>query len=254
MRKTGLQFLVVAGFACTLLGAGCATVEAPSGNALRVGVTANFPPLIYKEKGQIKGMEADLAQRLADALGRDLYFVEVPWKDQIGALEEGRTDIIMSSMSVTTMRAQRVLFSEPYLRVGQMALVRREDAGKYRNPLILVNTDAKVGIAEGTTADLFVRDKMRRAKRVSITDSEDAVQALKRKKIDIYIADAPIIWWLASRHEDDGVKGLFEPLTRESLSWGVARSNRALLDEVNALLAEWRADGSLDQSMSLWIP
>jgi ABC-type amino acid transport substrate-binding protein len=118
----------------------------------------------------------------------------------------------------------------------------------------MVNAAVSVGTGKGTTADLFVQDKMRRAKPVSISSGKDAVGALKRKKIDIYIADAPTIWWLAARHEAEGVKGLFEPLTREYLAWAVARQNQALLDAVNDVLARWKDDGSLDQSLSLWIP
>ena len=35
---------------------------------------------------------------------------------------------------------------------------------------------------------------------------------------------------------------------------GVARDNQALATQVNALLAQWKSDGSLQQSMATWIP
>jgi polar amino acid transport system substrate-binding protein len=254
LKPIGLRSLVWAGILLALFAVGCATVEPASPSVLRVGVTPDFPPLVFKEKGRIQGLEADLAQMLADALGRELRFVEVPWKDQINALEDGRTDIIMSSMSITPMRAQRVLFVEPYLKVGQMALVRRQDADKFANPLLLVNTAARVGVGPGTTGELLLEGTFKRAERVPIAKSQDAPQALLRKRIDVYLADAPTIWWLAARYEGEGLQGLFEPLTNEVLAWAVARDSRALLEVVNRLLATWKADGTLDQVMSNWIP
>src|SRR5688572_3352430 len=98
---------------------------------LRVGVTANFPPMIYKEGGKLVGVEADFARALGEELGRPVSLVELNWEDQIPALVEGRTDIVMSSMSITRPRQLRVAFTRPYLAMGQGVLVRREDANKY---------------------------------------------------------------------------------------------------------------------------
>jgi len=41
------------------------------------------------------------------------------------ALKGDRIDVIMSGMSVTPVRQHRVSFVQPYLRVGQMAIIRR---------------------------------------------------------------------------------------------------------------------------------
>ena len=38
---------------------------------LRVGITPNLPPLAFKQDGKIVGIEADFAQKLGTALGRE---------------------------------------------------------------------------------------------------------------------------------------------------------------------------------------
>src|SRR6187397_550676 len=96
---------------------------APDSTPLRVGVTADFPPMIYKDAGKLVGLEADFAKVLGEELGRPIKLVEVRWEDQISALADGKTDIIMSSMSMTRARQLRVSFSKPYLTVGQTVLV-----------------------------------------------------------------------------------------------------------------------------------
>jgi len=242
-----------------LLFAGCATsdlgsVPEASDSVLRVGITVNYPPLVFKDGGKIRGMEIDYANALAAALGRTVHFVEVPWNDQITALEEGKTDIIMSGMSITAMRRQRVQFAEPFLEIGQMLLVRRPQVQKYGNPLILLNTPDRVGVIKGTTGDLFVQDHMGKADRVEFRLPDDAVKALMKEKIDVFVSDAPSIWWLSARHEADGLSGVFRFLTKESLAWAVSRDNISLLTEVNAILDQWLEDGTLDRLRKNWIP
>ncbi len=77
-----------------------AVIEADPG-ILRVGVSPDAPPLIFKQNDKISGLEAEMAMALADYLEKTAVFVEVPWEDQIPALLDNRTDIIMSGMSVT---------------------------------------------------------------------------------------------------------------------------------------------------------
>jgi ABC-type amino acid transport substrate-binding protein len=54
-----------------------------------------------------------------------MAFVELAWEELIPALKGDRIDVIMSGMSVTPVRQHRVRFVQPYLRVGQMAIIRR---------------------------------------------------------------------------------------------------------------------------------
>src|SRR6266705_668353 len=92
--------------------------------SLRVGITPNLPPLAFEQIGKIVGIEADFAQQLVKELGREVKFIELDWEKQIPALLDGKTDIVMSGMTVTKTRQFRVNFCRPYLRSGQMALVR----------------------------------------------------------------------------------------------------------------------------------
>ncbi|OPX18988.1 MAG: hypothetical protein BZ151_11635, partial [Desulfobacca sp. 4484_104] len=105
--------LLIAGL---LLLAGCAVsnqTTAGSGSAvadknmLRVGITPDAPPLIFKQNGKITGLEAEFAQALANHLGKSLQFVELKWKNQIPALLENKIDIIMSGLTVTPLREVR---------------------------------------------------------------------------------------------------------------------------------------------------
>lgn len=222
-------------------------------NVLKVGVTPNFPPMIYKKDGKIVGVEADFANALGETLGRKVKFVEVDWEDQISDLTDGRTDIIMSGMSVTLSRELRIAFSKPYLVTGQIALVRREDANQY-----LLGFPARpagaIGVMTATTGDFLVQQEFPRNKRKEYDKAEDAAKALVKKRINIFICDAPTIWWLVGRYEDAGLVAVPVQLTREQLAWGMRRSDTDLLNSVNAAMDRMQADGRASQIMKRWIP
>ena len=81
-------------FALIAILAGCQTTNVPPDPAvLRVGVSPGSQPLIFKQGGQIMGIEADFAQKLGQALNRRVVFAEVPWDKQIEYLEVNRFGI-----------------------------------------------------------------------------------------------------------------------------------------------------------------
>src|SRR5436190_14578591 len=114
-----------------LLVAGLASAAETNLSLLRIGVTPNAPPMVFKSEGHILGVEAELADALGRQLGRKVVFVEEKWDNLIDAVCDDKIDIIMSSMSITPTRSYRIAFSDPYLRVGQMVLARGDEKYKY---------------------------------------------------------------------------------------------------------------------------
>src|SRR5262245_40494775 len=229
--------------------------ESPAGAAspLRVGVAPNSPPMIFKEGKSIAGVEADLAQALGRELGRPIQFVELPWEDLIDALEANKIDIIMSLMSVTRARQMRVAFSDPYLRVGQMALVRAEDKFRYL-PLGNSLATQTIGLKKATTGDLLVQQEFPRAKRKYFDSGDEAARALTKKKIDLFLNDSTMIWYLAGRYEGEGLVNAPMVFSDEILAWGVRRSEPQFLQSINAFLKKITANGELDRMLHRWIP
>jgi ABC-type amino acid transport substrate-binding protein len=226
---------------------------APAGPVLRVGVTSTYPPVIFKQQGQVAGIEADLAAMLGPRLGRSVQFVEVEWTGQIDALLAGRTDIVMSGMSITDARRVRVAFSEPYFEGGLMAAVRANDRSLYPSPESLLATNGVVGAIEGTTGAAFAQRSFPNARRVELARASDGALALRNRTIDVFVHDAPAIAWLVSANEAD-VAAVRHYLNREALAWALRPGDTAMLAEVNAALVAWKADGTLARILGRWLP
>ena len=220
---------------------------------LRVGVTPDFPPVIFKQAGKLAGVEFDLAHLLSKELGRPVEFVEVNWNDQISALLEGRTDIIMSGMSITEAREVRIDFTSPYMRRGLMAAMRSEDAPRYNSVERIFLDYLSVGVVKGTTSDVFVQHKMPKARRIPLLKAEDAVYEFQARRIDLFIHDAPSIVWLVAENEAD-LKGLWKFLNEEYIAWGIRKGDDELLSKANTILERLKEDGSLQKVLVKWLP
>lgn len=227
---------------------------APDERILRVGVSTNAPPLIFRQNNEIVGLEADFAKELANYLGKSLRFVELQWKDQIPALLENRIDIIMSGMSITPLREVRIAFSLSYFESGQMALIRRKDAARYSTGLFTIATSDAIGVIKDTTGEYYVETQFGNVQSKVYKYPRAAVKDLISKDIDMFIHDAPMILYLASENEANGLTVLFALLTKEPLAWAVRKNNPELLKSVNAFLKTYNDNGRLNKLIKNWIP
>jgi ABC-type amino acid transport substrate-binding protein len=225
--------------------------EARDGSTLRVGVTPTFPPMVFKQGGELAGVEVDLARALGAKLGRKIVFVEVPWESQIEALNAGRTDIIMSSMSITPARRFIVSFSQPYSSVGQMALVRREDSQQYVFGFPLI-PKGSIGVIKGTTGEFLVQRDFPKAKRKTFSSGEEAARTLAKKNLDLFISDSSLIWYLAATHSAEGLSVVPIALTEEQLAWAVRKTDDTLLASVNDFISQSKQDGLLLKVLRRW--
>ena len=239
----------------TLISGGYSGAQDPGAkpDVLRVGVSPDYPPVIFRLNGQITGVEADMARMLGKAINKPVQFVQLGWDELIPSLMEGKIDIIMSGMTITEARKVRIDFTDHYLKSGLLTLIRIEDASKYNSPKSIKESYATIGVVAGTTGEAFARKNCPLARVVTFAKADDAPFELKNRRIDMFINDAPSVIWLASENEAD-LTGVWKLLNTEYLGWGIRRDNRAFLEQVNSLLAVWRKNGTLKNVLVKWMP
>lgn len=227
-----------------------------AGPPLRVGTSADYAPLAFEENGALHGVEIELAERVAAALGRPLALERIRFDELIPALRAGRIDVIMTGMSITEERGALVRFARPYLRVGQMALIRAAEWDRRRGIAAMNRRESRVGFRSATTSEIFVRAHLPHAQAVGFDSVEAGVASLRAGSIDYFVHDAPTIWRIVGGFASDEreLVGLYEPLTEENLAWAVRQEDEALAARLDALVEAWQADGSLEEILDRWIP
>ncbi len=253
MKRAGWIAGVLLACMMSMLPAGCVTTPLNKPEVLRVGVTADYPPLVMMQGKKIAGLEVELAQLLSAHLDRPIKYVPLKWREQIDALVDGRIDIVMSGLSMTREREMRVQFAEPYMKNALMGMVRRGEARSFTSIEDIKQFAGRIGTQPGTTADKFVREHCQRAQLVGVADDAYAVYVLKRKEVDLYLSDGHAIAWQVSENEGY-VEGVWVPLSEEYIAWAMRRSDAAFAAEVNAALQGWKRDGKLKLLLERWLP
>lgn len=225
-----------------------------SARTLKVGLSAQYPPLAYEQDGQYVGIEPDNATAVAKIIGRDFELIEMPFTRLIPALKAGEIDVIMTGMSITHDRSQEVDFAEPFLDIGQMAIAHIDSVAKFMQPWSIYREGIRVGVEPGTTGALFAERELPDAAIAFFVDPPAAFAALRRKEIDLYIHDAPTSWLLATTSDGEDLIGLYHPLTQESLAWAVRKGDARLLAELNRALDTMKRKGALRYILNRWIP
>ena len=204
--------------------------------------------------GKITGIEAHNAREVGLYLQRRIENIPMPFAELIPALEAGRIDVIMSGLTVTAQRQQRVSFAEPFMQVGQMAIILLKNAGRFGPTGALYRDGNRIGVEPGTTGDKYARTNLTGSTVVPVADSAAAFEALRSGLVDFYIHDAPTSWMLSESRENQDLLSLFRPLTTEGLAWAVAKDNQRLLLDLNAALGELKRNGRLRAIQNYWIP
>lgn len=224
----------------------------PTGT-LRVAIDPHAPPFIYKTGEKYSGLEAEFARGLGEALNRPVVFVETTTENLIPTLLEDKADIIMSAYANNRLRQVRVAFTNPYLRVGQLALCRRADLSIYANNANLQNIRSDIAVVVGSMGDLLVGSQFSFAGRKPVANYDEAVKALLDKKADLVFADYPIAIWQSAQNEAT-VAILPSMLSQEDLAWAVRKDDDALRAVANAYLEQLRKSGKLADIIHKWVP
>ena len=90
---------------------------------LIVGIT-DFAPMDYKnDAGEWIGFDADMAKKLAEALGVEIEFVEINWDNKILELDAKSIDVVWNGMTLTDEVMNAMECSVPYFKNAQVVVV-----------------------------------------------------------------------------------------------------------------------------------
>lgn len=90
---------------------------------LIVGIT-EFEPMDYMDdNGEWIGFDADMARKVADALGVEAKFVVIDWDSKIMELDSKNIDVVWNGMTLTDEVLESMECSAPYCNNGQVVVV-----------------------------------------------------------------------------------------------------------------------------------
>jgi len=212
---------------------------------LLVGVKTDFPPFGYLDSaGNPQGFDVDVARYMARALfeqeGR-LELVPVTSGSRIPFLYSEWIDMIIATMTVTENRKRVLDFSEPYFVSASMLLVSTGSAVRSIGDL----SGKTVAVIEGSVQEKDLEQVVPGVKRVAFRDMDEAVAALRGKKVDALFQDDTVILALAKENRD--LEAVGKPILPRSYAIAVRKGDDRTLRWINEKLSAMKEDGTYDR-------
>ena len=217
---------------------------------VRVGVLGAFKPWSFRAPdGSMQGIEIDLAQSVADALGVKLQPVVVTSANRMQFLQQGKIDVIIGGMYDTAARRKVVGIIEPAYWTSGPSLMAKQGIIKSWKDIADKPVCSKQGV--------YYNEQVQRqyhAKIVAFTGNAEAKQALRSGKCIAWLYDdSSLQATLASgdwKGYEMAVPTLYDnpwasavPLDEKDKAWGAFMAGMAY---------RWQASGQLIKEEKKW--
>ncbi len=210
---------------------------------VRVGILFNAPPFaLLNIRGELAGMEADIARSMGESWGVDVDFLQVTRQSASEMLRSGAVDFLAAAL-VQRQDERRIMeFCQSHYRGAQALLLRQDDEAS-----ALVEMNGRVlGVVAGARAENVVtRWQMRSGVRVSVQryyTLDRARQALLEGEIDGLVDSRLTLRDILLPGE---LRLLDEVLEQEPHALAVRQGDSALRDLINRSLQFLAASGRM---------
>lgn len=254
MSKKLLVLCMMGLFAMTALFTGCGDAKkdaAGSGEkVLRVGCNADFAPFEFQDVDgkEYAGFDMDLIRAIGKEMGYKVDIQNLNFDGLIPAMESNNIDVIISGMSITDERKNKVTFSKPYYQSGLTIVVKSD------NTAIKGFKDLegkKIAVQIGTTGATEAK-KIPNAEVKEFNSSADTFMELKAGGVDAVVNDRPVNDYYIAKSNEKNAKTLDDILTAEDYGIAMSKKNPELAKQVDAALDKLKENGEYNKIYEKW--
>ncbi|MDF2589377.1 MAG: putative secreted protein [Anaerocolumna sp.] len=211
-------------------------------DTLIVGTEPGFAPYEYMEGDKVVGIDMDIAQAIADAMGKELEIKTMDFDGALLAVQQGKVDFVAAGVSVDEDRAKLMDFSTEYVNSTEVVVVNKA------NPTVASVEDLAgkiVGVQQGNIADYYVEANIEASEIKRYTKFAQAAEDLANGKIDCIVMDQyPAQELVASNEALTMLEGtLFE----DKYAIAVQKGNTELLNKINEVIDQLIQDGKIEE-------
>ena len=220
---------------------------------LVVGTAGSMPPLnMTTKQGKIIGLEADLAKLMASALDVELRFETMPFSDLLTALEDEEVDMVLSGMTITAERNQKVAFVGPYMINGKSFITKIKTLAATTDISQVNNKEVKLAALNGSTSQEFVKALAPNALLLTPKDYDEAVSMVLHDEAQALVADLTFCILTVLRNPGKGLLTMTVPLTYEPIGIALPPDDPLLVNWVMNFLISLDGSGELDELKAFW--
>jgi polar amino acid transport system substrate-binding protein len=218
---------------------------------LIIAVKDNTPPLGFRDsQGNLQGLEIDIARRLAQELLGDSEAVElipVNNQDRLKVILDGRVDLTIARVTMTSSRSRIVSFS-PYYYLDGTGLISN-------NPQIQSIGDlrfGKIAVLNYSNTIAIVRYAIPSAQLIPVDSYLEAFYALESGQVDAFAGDYSLLTgWVQEFTQYHRLPNI---LSGEALAIVMPKGLQylELHQKVNSAIARWKQEGWLEERINYY--
>ena len=209
---------------------------------LAIATEGNWTPWTFHDASdKLTGFDIELGALLAEYLGVQPEFHEVPWESILVGVEQGVFDIACNGVGYTEERAQKFSFSDPYLYTEAVLVVRSDNTsvkslqdlkGK-RTSNSPNSTYAQLAESLGATVDY-------------VDTLGETMMMIEQGRVDATINAKGSVDSYLEEHPDASIK-IVQTVAGEPVCWPIRKGSQteSMLKAINEFLQKVRNDGTL---------
>ncbi len=216
---------------------------------LTVGANIGNVPWEFQDaSGKVVGFEVDLVNEIAKRLGKSVEFVNTPFNGLFSAVQSGRINMAISSITITEKRLASVSFAQPYYDSDQSLTVTAASGITGLKDM----SGKVVGVDTGSTGDMWAEAHKGDYKLGEIRKFEGlqpAMLDLVAGRVDGYISDIPALLYYAKDKPE--LKVVERIPTGEKYSIMFDKGD-PLAAEVNTVITTLKGEGFIAKLHETW--
>lgn len=214
---------------------------------IQIGTDATYPPFETKVGDAYEGFDIDLAEAMAREIGIRIVWNNVSWDGIFPGLLANKYDMIVSAVTITPERVEKMAFSTPYYDAGQIITVQKNETVISK----LDHLTAKaVGVQVNTTSQ-FMLERQGGVDIRKYASMDLALLDLQQGRLQAVIGDAPTVQWMIGQSFPE-LKTVGDLLTQDQYGYVFRPEDPDLVQVINQALAKMRTNGTYDALYAKW--
>lgn len=221
---------------------------------LRACTPGDYKPFSFlKPDGSYEGIDIDLAQSLAAAIGAKLELVKASWANLVPDFAAGKCDIAIGGISVTTERQKRVFFSSAYMVNGKTPIVRCDDVKKFQSVADIDKAGVRVIANPGGSNERFAKANFKTATLTIHPENLTIFDEILAKRADVFVTEAAEA--LTQQKLKPGLCAVNpdKPLQYGEMAYMLPRNDAVMKSFVDQWLHLSKASGEYQKTVDKWL-
>ena len=230
--------------------------EGPS-NFFVVGTNSGYPPYeVIDENGNMVGFDIDVAQQIAQALGKKLEIKDMSFDALIVALQQGKIDCAIAGISITKSQQQEIAlvhyFGDPLTKLP--LVFWGEIPAGIKDAADLALSGNKTVCAQAGTIQHEIISSYPGLDVKSLSNIPDLIMDIKYGKSIAAVLEPKVAYALQAQYPE--LKILDIPLVIEQQDFGsgigICKTNIKLINKISAIVSTLKSNGTIGRLEEKW--